>query len=325
MGWWINLVLLATSEVARHAEAIAHCARDLPRLSATASALEVAETLQTYGAVVIERRASNLTMARLSSDLQHGGRFHGSKGAFATPETTRNPAKPLGESSIARELAVDETVVAAAEKVLRPFCRRIILGTCSAINVEPPIDDEGSAQVLHREESMWAASAWTTNVHYSVSVMWAVTDFTSTNGATRVAVGSHMTPRSEFPLDDVAVAEMKAGDVILWLGGVLHGAGPHAPPSVDNSTRQGLLFIYNLGWLRSEHNFHNAIPRHIIGSFDEDLKTLLGYHGQNAIEHEWFTGPVYAQPYLGGHYGPTSGDGVQYKIDNERVALLSQS
>lgn len=317
----MDAILLATLGVAWHAEASAHCARDLPRLSATASPLEVAETLQTYGAVVIERRASNQTMVSLSSDLQRGERFYGSKGAFATAETTRNPAKPLGESSIARELAVDETVVAAVEKVLRPFCRRVILGTCSAINVEPPIDDEGSTQVLHREESMWAASAWTTNVHYSVSAMWAVTDFTPTNGATRVAVGSHRTPRSELPPDDVVFAEMKAGDVTLWLGGVLHGAGSHAPSYVDNSTRMGLLFIYNLGWLRSEHNFHNAIPRHIIGSFDDDLKTLLGYHGQNAIDHEWFTGPVYAQPYLGGRYGTVSGDGVQYTIDDKRVAL----
>lgn len=257
-------------------------------------------------------------MAALSADLNAdtSGTFTGSLGAFATAETTRNAAKPLGQSPVARALAVDELVEATVRLVLEPYCRRVVLGTCSAINVHPPLD-HGEPQALHRDDSMWAASAWTRRVHYSVSVMWAVSDFTRTNGATRLALGSHLPPRTEAA--ETQVAEMSAGDVLLWLGGVLHGAGDHHPRHVDGSTREGLLFIYNLGWLRSEHNFHNALPPEVVQNFDPKLKLLLGYFGQNAADHPWFTGPVYAQPYLGGPQGTLSGDGVQFKIDQAKL------
>jgi hypothetical protein len=34
--------------------------------------------------------------------------------------------------------------------------------------------------------------------------------------------------------------------------------------------------------------------------FSDKLRDLVGHSGDNAMEHEWYTGPVYTQPYLGG-------------------------
>jgi ectoine hydroxylase-related dioxygenase (phytanoyl-CoA dioxygenase family) len=200
------------------------------------------------------------------------------------------------------------------------------------------------AQVYHRDDSMWAGD-WIANLacgsakneelpNLSVSVMWAVSDFTNNNGATQLALRSHrQCPRTTEPPSDMIFhkAIMKKGSVVLWLGGTFHGAsscrplvgGADAPP---RAPRRGLLHIYNLGFLRSEHNFYNAIPRDVMAKFDEPLRDLLGYHGDNPVEHRWYTGPVYSQPYLGFplHGNAAGGEGVQYAVEPESVWDVSE-
>ena len=307
---------------------------EIPRLSADASPDEVAQALRARGVVVIERLIPEALMDSMLEELAFvKGVFHGAVGSFAGHQTLRNACKPLGESKVAQQLAVQPLVVSAVENLLRPWCKRVVLGTCSAISVEAPPKGEPPAppQVLHRDGSMWGASTWlmSSRPELSVSVMWAASDFTAQNGATRFLPGSNHWEHSSagygtqvgpsvpsgISLDDVQQAIMPKGSVALWSGNTLHGAGSHAEhvPAEARSTRHGLLFIYNLGWLRSEHNFHWAIPREILQSFPQALKSLIGLDGENAVAHDWYTGPVYAQPYLGASQGTTSGDGIHLK------------
>ncbi|KAJ8608508.1 hypothetical protein CTAYLR_005716 [Chrysophaeum taylorii] len=296
-----------------------NCAEPIPRVVASATRPElVASIVREFGAVVVEGAADEAAMDALSVDLrERNGTFFGAKGSFAGADTTRNAGKPLAESTVAQRLAVDELVVGTARDLLEPFCKRIILGTCSVISVHPPNGEPAPPQDLHRDDSMWAAKELAAcDAHLSLSAMWAIKDFTAANGATRIALRSHLSCRAreptDFSADELAVAEMRKGDVLLWAGGTIHGAGSHMPGDVDNTTREGCLFIYNLGFLRSEHNFHNAMPPDVIGALPEDLKHLMGYYGKNAIEHPWYTGPVYAQPFLGAKGGSAAGDGVQF-------------
>ena len=87
---------------------------------------------------------------------------------------------------------------------------------------------------------------------------------------------------------------------------------PHANAPDDQSSRSGLLFIYNLGWLRTEHNFHWAMPAAVLKSFEPPLQELIGMAGSNAVEHPWFTGPIYSLPYQGGPDGSAAGEGVEF-------------
>ena len=290
---------------------------ELPRLDGkTASAADVAALLESHGAVVIDDLLDPAAVDRLRSDLdRRDGVFYGAPGSFAGAHSTRNAGKPLGESAVARDLADHPLVVGAVRVRLRPWCRRIVLGTCTNINVEPPPDPRtppAPPQVLHRDEGMWGASDWnewlpsTTNdrPEFSVSAMWAISDFTAENGATRVIPGSHQWERNRIRMDDQSAAAafeaiddgevddlaaggtgyggakrdiekleslcvpatMSRGSVLLWSGATIHGAGAHSPRpegvdfDPDGATRRGLIFIYNLGWLRSEHNFHFAMP-----------------------------------------------------------------
>eukprot|EP00633_Aureoumbra_lagunensis_P008413 CAMPEP_0197319464 /NCGR_PEP_ID=MMETSP0891-20130614/54968_1 /TAXON_ID=44058 ORGANISM="Aureoumbra lagunensis, Strain CCMP1510" /NCGR_SAMPLE_ID=MMETSP0891 /ASSEMBLY_ACC=CAM_ASM_000534 /LENGTH=363 /DNA_ID=CAMNT_0042810401 /DNA_START=141 /DNA_END=1232 /DNA_ORIENTATION=+ len=325
-----------TSSVLENDEGVIN---ELPRLTARIAKKDPEQMrilLLAHGALVVENVVSDEIMDKLSQDLERdpSGTFFGRKGSFAGEHSTRNAGKPLGESEVAQALAVHEITVGAVESILNPYCKRIILGTCSAINVIPPPNAStlpADAQPLHRDDSMWDGSTWINRMgcsedidtpHFSVSVMWAVSDFTATNGATRVALGSHKEcPRSHQPDPDLKLttAVMSKGSVLLWLGSTYHGAGSHAPREEgeeDDTTRRGLLFIYNLGYLRSEHNFHNSMPLHVIQTLPDKLRDLIGYAGTNAIEHEWYTGPVYTQPYLGGPAGSAAGNGVQFKPRN---------
>jgi len=71
-----------------------------------------------------------------------------------------------------------------------------------------------------------------------------------------------------------------------------------------------LLFIYNLGYLKPEHNFHWSMPHEVMMTFGERLLDLIGYTGANAVDHPWYTGPVYTLPYQGGATDNAAGDSV---------------
>ncbi|KAG7361999.1 phytanoyl-CoA dioxygenase [Nitzschia inconspicua] len=344
---------------------------DLPHVEgATATADEVATYLDTHGVVVIDNLMDVTSMDQLSKDLRAtSGCFYGAEGSFAGAHTVRNAGKPLGESKVAQELALHPLIRASIQKRLGRWCKRVVLGTCSAITVEaPPSPDIEPAppQVLHRDESMWGCTDWpwlpqTTSdrPELAITVMWAVSDFTVSNGATRIIPGSHRWPRSgdesqeedddlaerdptqqqhqqqqqeqqqgntdhaepgathapmneEEELENVCVpAVMSKGSVMLWSGATIHGQGAHAPlsstsdndetiiSSFSSQRREGLLFIYNVGWLRPEHNFHWAMPPHVWDSLPPKLQVLMGKIGTNRTDHEWYSGPVYAQPILG--------------------------
>ena len=73
--------------------------------------------------------------------------------------------------------------------------------------------------------------------------------------------------------DEIAIAEMPAGSVLLYTGNVLHGAGANR----SNSARFGLALHYNLGWLRQEENQYLAVPPEVARELPVQIRELLGY------------------------------------------------
>ncbi len=126
--------------------------------------------------------------------------------------------------------------------------------------------------------------------------MWAVSEFTEANGGTRFCPGSHLWPASRIPrADEIAVAQVPRGSVLLWLGSTLHGSGA----SAAGTTRQGLLLGYCLSWLRPEQNMHFTCPADVAAAMDERMSSLLGFAGitkslGSAEQPPYVSGPVYA-------------------------------
>eukprot|EP01052_Picozoa_sp_SAG31_P033737 SAG31_NODE_3853_length_3816_cov_1.535647_1_plen_148_part_00 len=105
----------------------------------------------------------------------------------------------------------------------------------------------------------------------------ALSDFTESNGATRVVPFSHRLAREDtIPEEATIRAAMPAGSVMLWVGATAHGASSCIGTAETTGKRSGLL--------KSEHNFHFSIPAEVQDTFSGELRDLLGHSGTNAMD-----------------------------------------
>jgi ectoine hydroxylase-related dioxygenase (phytanoyl-CoA dioxygenase family) len=106
------------------------------------------------------------------------------------------------------------------------------------------------------------------------NTLWAMTDFTPENGATRVIPGSHtLADRLQFREADTEPAAMPAGSVLLYTGALYHGGGANR----SDATRYGVNLTYAVSWLRQEENQYLSVPREVALGLPDDLLRLLGY------------------------------------------------
>jgi ectoine hydroxylase-related dioxygenase (phytanoyl-CoA dioxygenase family) len=135
--------------------------------------------------------------------------------------------------------------------------------------------------MLHRDEDVWIHMP-RPHPELQVASMTALVDFSEEIGATRLVPGSHRWPREREPQPhEIAVAEMRAGSTVIYLGSTIHGAG-------QNSTQQyrrGLHLSYVVGWLRTEENNYLATPPEIARRLPRQAQELLGYAVHDAIQH----------------------------------------
>jgi len=132
---------------------------------------------------------------------------------------------------------------------------------------EPP-------QQIHRDQ--WAFDFFPFPSGYEVqcNTIWAMTDFTEANGATRVIPGSHrLEDRRQFEVEDTEPAEMAAGSCLFYTGALYHGAGAN----VSDGVRYGLNVTYAVSWLRQEENQYLSCPFEIARALPDDLLKLMGY------------------------------------------------
>lgn len=106
--------------------------------------------------------------------------------------------------------------------------------------------------------------------------MWALTDFTEANGATRIVPGSHREPRWPAygdPGIESIPAEMPRGSILVWNGSLWHGGGANR----TNARRVGLAMNYCAGFIRQQENQQLGIPREVAAAFPPRLQRLVGY------------------------------------------------
>ncbi len=107
------------------------------------------------------------------------------------------------------------------------------------------------------------------------NTMWALTDFTEANGATRIIPGTHVaeaSPDYGAPYDSIP-AEMPRGSVLVWHGSLWHGGGANT----TDERRIGLAMNYCAGYIRQQENQQLGIPREVAAGFEERLQQLCGY------------------------------------------------
>jgi ectoine hydroxylase-related dioxygenase (phytanoyl-CoA dioxygenase family) len=182
---------------------------------------------------------------------------------------TRRTGALIARSPSARELVTHPTVLGTVEKALGHASNfQLHLTQIIAIGPGEPM------QTIHRDQ--WAFDFFPFPKGYEVqcNTIWAMTDFTAANGATRVIPGSHhFEDRLQFGESDTEPAEMEKGSVLFYTGSLYHGGGANRSDAV----RCGVNVTYNLAWLRQEENQYLAVPQEIARTLPVDLLRLMGY------------------------------------------------
>ncbi|MDP1555814.1 MAG: phytanoyl-CoA dioxygenase family protein [Hyphomonas sp.] len=241
----------------------------LKHLPATATRDEILKVLADDAAVIIDGLMPPDLLGRVRTEIMpYVEATPTGRDDFTGRLTTRTGAL-IARSPACRELVTDPLINAATEAFLAPFCDRYQLHLTQVIRIKP---GQG-AQVLHRDRLAWGGYLQR-SIEPQLNMIWAVTDFTKENGATRVVPGSHLWEDGRGAHDDeITYAEMKAGSVIIYTGSVIHSGGAN----VSSADRVGINITYSLGWLRQEENQYLSCPPDIAATLTPDLQRLIGY------------------------------------------------
>jgi ectoine hydroxylase-related dioxygenase (phytanoyl-CoA dioxygenase family) len=240
----------------------------LTRLRADAPSEEIVKVVQEEGALVLENAIDAATVERTLAEIgPYVDATRYGADAFSGKRTKRTGAL-VARSPECRALVTFPSIVAAARQFLGPWCERIQLHLSQVICIEPG----QPAQTIHRDR--WAWGTHLKGLEPQFNTIWALTDFTSENGATQVVPGSVGWPDNRQPKpDEVTRAEMAAGSVLVYSGSVFHGGGENR----SDAARIGINLTYTLGWLRQEENQYLSCPPEIARTLDPELQALLGY------------------------------------------------
>lgn len=265
----------------------------LRHLPATATAEEVLKVIEEDAAVIIDGLMSPELLNRVRTEIMpYVEATPPGRDDFTGEHTTRTGAL-VARSPACRELVAHPLITGATDAFLSPFCDRFQLHLTQVIRIKPG----QKAQVLHRDRLAWGGFMQR-SIEPQLNTIWAVSDFTKENGATRVVPGSHLWEEGRGAHEDeITYAEMKAGSVILYTGSVIHSGGAN----VSDGDRIGINITYSLGWLRQEENQYLSCPPEIAATLPDELRRMIGYSmGSYALGY--FTPPL--PPGQGGEVVP---------------------
>ncbi len=244
--------------------------QQLKHFESDAAPRDIANALREEGALIVDAAIPDETLDRLRGEIMpYVEATDNGRDDFTGRLTTRTGAL-VARSQACRELVMDKRIIGACEDFLLPFCDRFQLHLTQLIRIR---DGQG-AQPLHRDRLAWGGFI-PGDIEPQLNTIWAVTDFTRDNGATRIAPGSnHWDDVKRLPTEDeLGYAEMAAGSVLVYSGSVIHSGGENR----SGADRMGLNITYALGWLRQEENQYLSCPPQIAKDFDPALRELLGY------------------------------------------------
>src|SRR5262249_55489878 len=139
----------------------------------------------------------------------------------------------LVHGALYEQVPVHPNVLPVVEGVLDRGC---LVSSLSSIAIDPG----ERAQPIHADDQLLPLPK--PHPPLVCNTMWALTDFTDANGATRLVPGSP--PRDGSPTFgehyDSIPAEMRRGSVLVWHGSLWHGGGANS----TERRRVGLAMNY---------------------------------------------------------------------------------
>ena len=164
------------------------------------------------------------------------------------------------------EIPVHPTALAFAERVLD---EELQLSSLRAITLSP---GQG-AQPVHADDQLIPVPK--PHQAFTLNCVWAITEFTEENGATRLVPGSHKASgMPEYDIDcDTVPGVMPAGSLLCWHGSLWHAGGENR----SNERRFAVANYYAAGFMRQQENQQLGIPLETARQFPKRLQQLCGY------------------------------------------------
>jgi len=228
---------------------------------------EHVEAIRRDGYTVVENAiapdlvdALNEALARLERDLgavPAGNGFEGHR--------TVRIYNLLAHGSPFAEVPVHAKVLPIVEDVLDEGC---LISSLSSIAIDPG----ETAQPIHADDQVIPLEK--PHAPIVCNSMWALTDFTEANGATRLVPGSHKKPNPDYGgAYETIPAEMAKGSVLLWDGALWHGGGANR----TDVRRTGIAMNYCAGFIRQQENQQLGLDPDLVKGFPPRLQELIGY------------------------------------------------
>jgi ectoine hydroxylase-related dioxygenase (phytanoyl-CoA dioxygenase family) len=242
----------------------------VPRVENDASIDEIEGALRASGCVVVERLVSDEQLDLVQTELEPFLSTTPVGGDEFTGRNTRRTGSLLARSREFRHLGAHPTVLGVLDRVLGDHATSYQLHLTQVIEIGPG----EPAQLVHRDQWAFDFFPFPSGFEVECHTMWAMTDFTEANGATRVIPGSHRWDDKLRPtVDETVPAEMPKGSVLLYVGSLYHGGGANESQHV----RRGVNVGYTLSWLRQEENQYLACPPEVARDLPEAVARLAGY------------------------------------------------
>jgi ectoine hydroxylase-related dioxygenase (phytanoyl-CoA dioxygenase family) len=241
---------------------------DLPALIDSAAR----ESLSTRGYCVIERALEPALRMRIQEAVYRIAEFERSVGwtsryAFGNDATANQRIwNLLSRDPLFCQLVEHDLAIAFVTEVIG--WPALLSSTSANIVVN---DDENTA--IHADQS-YMPEPW--GSAHGVNIAWTVDDFTSANGATRVAPGSHRLNRAHRPdeeLPEFVPVEAPAGSMIVMDGRVWHTTGRN----LSGRPRCGIFNWYTLPIYLPQENWYLSLNPAVRQFGSERLLTLLGF------------------------------------------------
>lgn len=157
--------------------------------------------------------------------------------------------------------------------VLHPVVHAVVRGALGwpyqfGMTILSQVCPDERAQRPHRDAAVYPLPRDFPDV--MVNTIWALDDFTPENGATLIAPGSHR----DRTQNELIPAAMDGGSVMIYSGGLLHGAGAN----LTETSRLGLIVEHVARWLRPAECHPLAVGVDIISTLPPELQELLGFN-----------------------------------------------
>jgi len=204
--------------------------------------------------------ALNAALSRLERELDAKPAMNGFEG-----HRTVRIYNLLARDPVFERVPVHASVLPIIEGVLDPGC---LISSLSSIAIDPG----EIAQPIHADDMVIPLE----KPHASIvcNSMWALSDFTAANGATRLVPGSHRRENPEYGgAYETLPAEMAKGSVLIWDGALWHGGGANT----TDTRRTGVAMNYCAGFIRQQENQQLGISPERVLTFEPRLRDLVGY------------------------------------------------